>query len=237
MTNHTDRRGHNAVKGKQGFQEIAKGEPANVTLTRRTTGVPEDDEHGVAGYVPRDGDLADYYASTDKKHFSDLDSPGSKFTDPDLSRLEDVLELAAGQRGSLDGDDRDALISLGADADAFNDMARYLLVHTPGRLGAQKMDSLPADARIFARRTKAGGKVSLVAEVSQQADTGFATIIIGPDKQGTRDIVWTAHPGLPATSGGGEDTFGDHDGQELTRDQIAAIAGTRNVTVNTMPTA
>ena len=32
MTNHNDRRGHNAVKGKQGFQEITKDEPADMNL-------------------------------------------------------------------------------------------------------------------------------------------------------------------------------------------------------------
>ena len=32
MTNHTDRRGHNAVKGKQGFQTVHKSEPIKDTI-------------------------------------------------------------------------------------------------------------------------------------------------------------------------------------------------------------
>src|SRR5579875_3211223 len=51
--------------------------------------------------IPRNGRYGKYYDDTDRKHFTDRNAPGSKFTDPRLNSLDDVVALARRQRGTL----------------------------------------------------------------------------------------------------------------------------------------
>lgn len=158
--------------------------------------------------IPRRGSLRDYYAATDAKHFApevSVDSakpqtPGSKFTDPTLQRLNDVVALAYRQRGHLDGDDREELARLGTPEEAFKPGIRYLMVRTPGTVGIRRSDDLPDDTAIEVVRSKPGAPCSLVLDVSAQETTEVGTIIIGHNDTADgpgQEVVFTAHPGLP----------------------------------------
>lgn len=183
--------------------------------------------------VPRTGELAEYYASTDRKHFSDDSVAGSKFTDPQMTKVEDVLALAYEQRGSLDGDDRDELVALGAKPEVFWDQARYLKVSTPGKVGSAPLSSFPEGTLFKAVRTKVGGNVSIVAEVDEMPTTDVGTIIIGRETPESDEVLFTTHPGLPAKAGT-VDTFASVEGRTLTAAEVAAVAGTDKVGVNTV---
>lgn len=187
-----------------------------------------------AKVIPRDGEMAEYYKATDAKHFSDKNAPGSKFTDPDMKNLNDVVALAANQRyDGLDGDDRAKLVQFGANPDAFRDDCRYLIVQTPGKVGSQHISSLPANDKIEVVRTKPGAPCSLVAKVSKQASANFGVVVIGKSSEG-KDVVFTAHPGMPTrTSGKSEGIFDGYEGRSLSINHIMEIAGTDDVNVNT----
>ena len=60
----------------------------------------------------------EYISSIETKHITGS-SAGSKFTDPSIKNVNDVMSLAQQQRGSLDGDDRDKLIAQGAEPSSF----------------------------------------------------------------------------------------------------------------------
>lgn len=187
-----------------------------------------------ANVIPRDDAMAEYYKATDAKHFSDKTAPGSKFTDPDMKNLNDIVALTANQRyDGLQGDDRDKLIKFGANPDAFRDDCRYLVVQTPGKVGSQHISSLPMNEKIEVVRTKPGAPCSLVANVSKQASTNFGVVIMGKSDDG-KDIVFTAHPGMPTrTSGKDEGIFDRYEGRSLSINHIMEIAGTDDVNVNT----
>lgn len=182
--------------------------------------------------IPRDGQYEKYYADTDAKHFSDKDKPGSKFTDKRVKNLNDVTALAAKQRGNLDGDDREELVRYGANPDAMNPNFRYLMVRTPGKVGAQDINSFPANTKFRVERTKAGSSASLVADVKEQPKTNFGVVIMGRPPGVNQDSVITAHPGLPSRSSG-KDTFGEYEGRTLSMNHIMEIAGTNKVNINT----
>lgn len=187
-----------------------------------------------ASVIPRDGELAEYYKATDAKHFSDKNAPGSKFTDPDMKNLNDVVALADNQRhDGIQGDDRAKLIAFGANPAALRDDCRYLIVQTPGKVGSQHISSLPANDKIEIVRTKPGAPCSLVANVSKQSSTNFGVIIMGKNSAG-KDVVFTAHPGMPTrTSGKDEGIFDKYEGRSLSINHIMEIAGTDDVNVNT----
>lgn len=205
------------------------------TLLEKPVG-PSVNEHQekAASVIPRDGEMAEYYKATDAKHFSDKNAPGSKFTDPDIKNLNDVVALADNQRyDGIQGDDRAKLIAFGANPAAFRDDCRYLVVQTPGKVGSQHISSLPVNDKIEVVRTKPGAPCSLVANVSSQASTNFGVIIMGKSNEG-KDVVFTAHPGMPTrTSGKDEGIFDRFEGRSLSINHIMEIAGTDDVNVNT----
>ena len=182
--------------------------------------------------IPRDGEYAKYYADTDAKHFSDKDKPGSKFTDSRLKNLNDAAALASKQRGSLDGDDREELIKHGANPEALNSNFRYLMVRTPGTVGSRDINTFPVNTKFRIERHKEGASATVVADVKEQSSTNFGVVIMGRPKGATKDMVITAHPGLPARSSG-KDTFGEYEGRTLSMNHIMEIAGTNRVNVNT----
>lgn len=71
-----------------------------------------------------------------------------------------------------------------------------------------------------------------MAEVTEKPTVDYGVLVIGKPPGVDRPVVVTAHPGLPSRSSG-KDTFGDYEGQTLTREQVVAIAGTSEVNVNT----
>lgn len=182
--------------------------------------------------IPRESEYKQYYADTDAKHFHDKDKPGSKFTDPRVKNLNDVAALAAYQRGSLEGDDRETLIKYGANPEAFNDNFRYLVVKTPGKLGAQDISTFSPDTKFRIERTKSGASCSVVADVKTQASTNFGVVIMGKPRGIDKEVVITAHPGMPAPRSG-EGTFDDYEGKTLSANHIREIAGMDKININT----
>jgi hypothetical protein len=161
--------------------------------------------------IPRRGSMGAYYAATDDKHFGDSGSAGSKFTDPTLTRLNDVVALAYRQRGHLDGDDRDQLAALGTPDAAFKPGIRYLLVRTPGTVGIRHSAGLPDDTPVHVTRMKPGAPCSLVLDVDTETTTDVGTIIIGRPEENGPEVVFTAHPGLPIPTDF-EDRMSAHEG-------------------------
>lgn len=150
--------------------------------------------------VPRDIDesYASYYKATDRKHFGDPTEPGSKFLDPKLKKLEDVLKLRILQSSTLnlDGDDREELIKLGADPNGFLKDKRYLVVRTKGKVGVIHSDELDPAQKVLVKRTKPGVPCSLTVEVNEQPETDYAVIIMAKNDKTGKDFAITAFPGL-----------------------------------------
>jgi hypothetical protein len=206
------------------------------TLLEKPMGAAGEQYQVIAEYViPRDGDMAEYYKATDAKHFSDKTAPGSKFTDPDIKNLNDVVALAANQHpDGLRGDDRAKLIQFGCNPAALRDDCRYLIVQTPGKVGSQHISSLPVNEKIEVVRTKPGAPCSLVANVSKQPNVNFGVVVIGKSGSTGKDIVYTAHAGMPTrTSGKDEGIFDEYQGRSLSINHIMEIAGTDDINVNT----
>lgn len=174
----------------------------------------------ITDLVPRQEELAGYYAATDAKHFS-RGTAGSTFTDPTLVRVEDVVGLALAQRGTLDGDDRELLVAVGGPREAFSEECRYLLVRTPGVVGVLNSDSLDAETVVEVVRMKPDTPCSLVIEVDTQPTSELATLILGPDTEGT-EIVYTVHPGVPCVTDN-EDRARALENQQVPLERIRAL--------------
>lgn len=197
----------------------------------------------VSKYVPRRDNLEAYYAATDKKHFQDPNRPGSQFTDNNVKTVNELVALAGIQRNGLHGDDREIMIrDYGAQPEAFSSKFRYLLVETPGLLGAAPLYTFPDDTVFEAKRTKEGGAVTIMAYVDEKPTTDVAVLIMSDkvktksgEKIGTAAV--TAHPGMPvrlrSSDSNGTGTFEAYEGQKLTKAQIMEIAGDHRVNVNT----
>lgn len=150
-----------------------------------------------SAYVARDGELAEYYEATDRKHFGLAgNTPGSKFTDPRLTKLEDVVALAFQQRGHLEGDDREFFIQQGSTADAFKEGNRYLKVETSGVVGILHASELQDDTMVTVQRTKPGVPCSLVVEVTERPHTDYGVIVLATHEKTGKAVVVTAFPGL-----------------------------------------
>lgn len=161
----------------------------------------EGDKKLVGSIVNRsDVEWAEYYEATDKKHFSDMDASGSKFTDPNMHKVEDVLELAIKQRGSLNGDDRDKFITQGSSPDAFRDGNRYIMIKTPGRLGVQSLKEMKDDDILEVTRTKPGVPCNIVkpitADEGNNLTTDTAVAVISNDRETNKPILITTFPGI-----------------------------------------
>lgn len=179
-------------------------------------------------HVPRnlDEQHAGYYAATDKKHFGDKTEPGSKFLNPSLEKVEDVLKLRMEQVGnaSMEGDDREALIARGSDPTGFGTGKRYLMVLTEGSVGIKNSNSLNEDAKVQVVRTKPGAPCSLVMEVNEQPKTDYAVIVLGEHKQTKKDFVITTFPG-PVTKPTANEELDSREGQVMTVSEVKGIMG------------
>jgi hypothetical protein len=178
-------------------------------------------------YVDDEG-MPDYYAALRDRHWNPAAGAGSQFVSGQHDGPGSLMAVAHHQRGGLGGDDRDQLIALGAPPEAFMDgdnAPRYLLVRTPGVEGTVPVADLPDDTPVRAERTKPGTPCSLIVEgdADDRPPTGVATVIVGPHpKDPDREVMWTAHPGLP-TRPAQDDRYDD--GQQLTAGQVRADLG------------
>lgn len=144
-----------------------------------------------------------YFQSIDKKYFNAETSVGSRFLD--AKNLAELLQFAFEQRGSLDGDDREALVQVGVNPETLMKECRYLKVDTKGEVGIVKVSDLSPDTKVKVIRTKPGTPCSLVAEQENLPRTDFGTVIIGLNEKtneddpepSTKEMIWTAHPGAP----------------------------------------
>jgi len=147
----------------------------------------------------------DYYIATEMKHFLDVDAPGSKFTDPEVNKIDDVLGLALLQRGSLEGDDRDEFKRLGAKDDAFNPNFRYIRVETPGVVGIKDTATMRPDELVRVERTKPGVPCSIVTDVTERPVTDYGVIVLAADQNTGKPRVITTFPGLVTRSSKSEE--------------------------------
>ena len=168
--------------------------------------------------------FADYYTATDRKHFGDASGPGSKFTDPELKKVEDVVALAAYQRGSLDGDDTQKFISRGANPDAFQEGKRYLMVQTPGKVGIMHSAGVSDDETVEVVRTKPGVPCSLVYTVDEQPETNYGVVVMVEDVETGKDMVITTFPGV-VTKSLKNDEIDSLEGRRISVSEVRRILG------------
>jgi hypothetical protein len=183
----------------------------------------------IASMIPRNEKTASYFEATETKHFGDASGHGSKFVDPTLRSLNDIVLLAWEQRGgSLAGDDRSEFIARGAKPDAFQDGKRYLLVETPGTVGVVNSEGLSGDAKVEIVRGKPGAPCSIVLAVDTQATTDYAVVIVAQDTMGITetggDLLITAFPGTVTrpTANAAIDAL---EGQTTTMAEVRRILG------------
>lgn len=182
----------------------------------------------VATIIPReDPARAKYFGECDLKH-CDPNEPGSTFTDPRAKTINFVVEEAIRQRGNTHGDDRQKFIDMhGADANAFKDGNRYLMVNTPGTVGIKNTKGLPDDTMVTVTRTKTGAPCSIVLKVKEQDTTDYAVIVITKDfldPERKKDLVITTFPGLP-TAPTANDELDKLEGQDISLAQLRKITG------------
>ena len=176
---------------------------------------------------------ADYYADTWLKHGSASGGGGklggSTFTDEKLTSVNDVVRLRVSQtrRGiyALVGDEREGLISMGADPDGFGKGKRYLIVDTPGKVGILNSSKMEDTDTVQVVRTKRDAKsCSLVAVVKEQADTDYAVLVMGNHKVTKRPFVITTFPG-PVTKPTNNADIDKLEGQTITVAEARKIMG------------
>ncbi len=159
----------------------------------------------VASLLPQEA--ADYYEGLNKQHFNP-EGIGSRFTG--VGNVQELLELRYDQEGTVDGDDRNFFLDKGSPEGAFapREVARYIKVMTPGKMGVKRVGDLPDATQVKVVTVPGKNTCSLVVEVDsddQLDDVDYATVIVGgnskqneddPDPS-TKEMVWTAHPGYP----------------------------------------
>lgn len=181
-------------------------------------------------FIPRELDNyhARYYAQTDAKHFSDLSSPGSKFTDAGVNNLNDLLALKIAQDGlkSITGisDDREELIRAGGDAEGFQEGSQYFMVKVSGTVGVIKSSELANDDLVTIERTKDGVPCSVVTQVLTKPVTDYGVIIMSNHTVTGNLFVVTAFPGA-VTKVVKNDQIDALEGQQVTVKDVKAILG------------
>lgn len=181
-----------------------------------------------SSFIPRDFDEAHakYYAQTDEKHFKNIESPGSKFTDPQVSNLEELLALKIMQDGvhvfSSQDDDREKLIAAGSYVDGFKEDNRYYMVQTPGKVGVISSDVLSNDDLVDVVRTKDGVPCSLVVGVDEKPATNYGVIIMGIHTVTQKPFVITAFPG-PVTKSISNKSIDALEGERITVKQAKKL--------------
>jgi hypothetical protein len=216
-----------SAAGKQAGQVWKKARTLEEVPSRNLSGAKYD---LADSYIDRTGISEGRYLRMDKERFGDRQEEGAKFTDPRLNSVNDVVALTAYQRGSLDGDDRDKLMSFGADPKAFEAGKRYLVVQTPGKTDSQHISSLPVDSKINVTKDPTG-KVVLVAGVAQNMKKNFGVVVIG--RRGGKEIVTDVMPGAPLNHRLDDTKFYDHVGKNLSINHIMEIAGTDDISLKT----
>lgn len=186
-----------------------------------------------------------YVDSINNKHFKP-GGHGSKFTNPNITNVNELLLLTAIQRGNLEGDDREKLIKLGASPESFQPLEtgiRYLKVDIEGieALADTKLMDGTELLTIRAKGKNDGKKppLSFVAEDKEVTPVAYGTIIIGSKETiygdpipGT-ETLWTAFPGI-VTSGVTSEEIrekGWDDGTVITVQQFRETFG-RDIKVN-----
>lgn len=198
-----------------------------VNLQRRKDGLPLQHSH----LMPEK--FAGYFADTERKHFNE-GGPGSTFTE--AKDLNEVLSLAAKQRKSLEGDDRDKLIARGADPSSFAEDKRYLMVETKGKLGTVLASELKDTDTVTVVQKNEKAKPLCVTEVDSKQDADFATIVLvdNPSLPGTEHhptLLITSFPGASGPNGSNNDLL-PYVGKSMTVAEARKIYG-RDFTVNT----
>lgn len=174
-------------------------------------------------FIPARGDkpaisYEEYYKNTEKKHFAEINKetgeidysflrqPGSQFDPEQATNLKELLENTEKTRGSIEGDDREELIKLGADPKSFAPGYRYVRSPIGGYLGVSNSIGLDDSEEISIHEKVPGSNIiSLVHERPEKPRTDFSVLIfkdrslMSPDNPGEReDALVTAHPGLPS---------------------------------------
>ena len=81
------------------------------------------------------------------------------------------------------------------------------MCHVEGRNGMADAFALDPATPVRVVRTKPGAPCSLIVDGVAEAVIDVATIIIGPNEASepsTPEMVWTAHPGMPARPSEGD---------------------------------
>jgi hypothetical protein len=186
-------------------------------------------------FVPRSGDMVAYYEATDKKHFSsDRSIPGSKFTDPKLSCLEDIVEILIhdGRNLYVDDDRNEFIQQHNANPNAFSSSCRYLKIETSGSLGAIHAADLANDTVLDVVRTKPGVPCSLVTTVQQQPESQIAVVVLADHDTTHQPFIITAFPGVP-TKPIADERIDLLEGSSLTVQDAKNILGVDNFWINT----
>lgn len=178
--------------------------------------------------------FADYFAKSEYKHFN-LQQPGSTFTE--LNSFNELLSETFNQRGTLQGDDRSELIALGADHSSFTDDKRYLMVRTPGKLGAVRSSTLDENTPLRVIKKSPESRPVCVTPVDEHPTVNYATVVIAdnPTMPGTTEapgLLITAFPGVSTESGSSAD-LEPYVGQSITVGKARKIFG-REFSVNTI---
>lgn len=155
--------------------------------------------------LPREA--ADYYDGLNKQHFG-AEGIGSRFTE--VKSVQELLELRYDQEGTVDGDDRTFFMEKGSPESAFapQEVARYVKIMTPGKMGVKRASDLPDSTPVKVTTVPGKNTCSLVVEVDSDDlldDVDYATVIVGGNSKqqetdpepSTKEMVWTAHPGYP----------------------------------------
>lgn len=183
----------------------------------------------------KDPSWGEYYTATERKHLSDKTLPGSKFTDPTITTLNDLMGLAHTQRGNLDGDDRNIFIQKGIAPEVFKPGFRYLHILTPGKLGIVNSEFVNKETLVTVVRTKPGAPCNYMLEVDHQPEIDYGVIILEDTPEGQTRLI-TTFPGYPTfVPDRKSETVAKSDsleGQTLTVSQVHEIVG-RTVNLNT----
>ncbi len=179
------------------------------------------------------GKLHGYYERLNEQHFNPATAKGSVFSE--LRSIDELVEVAVFAGTDLSTADHRERISRrmlknGWSAEdverTLKPGVRYVQVRTPGLNGMAQVGALAtredaSSMRVRAERLKPGVPVSFVVSGGEtpveRTHEEWATLIIG-DLDG-RDVVFTAHPGLPVPSSNDEpvDVFGTpaNEGDEM----------------------
>lgn len=150
--------------------------------------------------VDRSGARAEYHAETDARHFVDgsgVVASGSRFTNPALRRIEDVLDVVLRERGTLEGDDREKFFEHGADKSWFLPNVRYLYVNEGGTVDAVHSFGMAPNMMVEVKRLKSGSSCTLVRYSNTRHVSDFGVVIIETDPATGEEFVATTHPGVP----------------------------------------